>query len=85
MLPIQSVDLAMAEMHARQTLGMRGGILRPNPYHDKKMLSDSMYAPFWQLAEELDFSIGFHEGSTNAMPTVGVDRFEKDRAAWLMV
>ncbi len=31
------------------------------------------------------FSIGFHEGSTNAMPTVGVDRFEEDRAARHMV
>ena len=43
-----------------------------------------MYEPFWTMAEELDFSIGFHEGSTNAMPTVGVDRFE-DRAARHMI
>jgi uncharacterized protein len=71
--------------HARETLGMRGGFLRPNPYHGKKMLSDPMYAPFWRLAEDLDFSIGFHEGSTNAMPTVGVDRFESDRAARHMI
>jgi uncharacterized protein len=86
MLPMQSVELAMAEMrHARETLGMRGGFLRPNPYHGKKMLSDPMYAPFWRLAEDLDFSIGFHEGSTNAMPTVVVDRFESDRAARHMI
>lgn len=87
MLPMQSVDLAMAEMrHARETLGMRSGFLRPNPYHGKKMLSDPMYEPFWQLAEDLDFSIGFHEGSSNgAMPTVGVDRFEDDRAARHMI
>jgi predicted TIM-barrel fold metal-dependent hydrolase len=37
------------------------------------------------MAEDLDFSIGFHEGSTNAMPTVGVDRFEEDRAARHMI
>ena len=43
-------------------LGMRGGFLRPNPYHGKKMISDPMYEPFWTMAEELDFSIGFHEG-----------------------
>ena len=60
---------------------MRGGILRPNPYHGTKMIDDPMYEPFWRLAEELDLSIGFHEGSTNAMPTAGVDRFENDRAA----
>jgi len=87
MMPMQSVKLAMDEMrYARETLGMRGGFLRPNPYHGKKMLSDPMYEPFWQLAEDLDFSIGFHEGSTNgAMPTVGVDRFEGDRAARHMI
>lgn len=87
MLPMQSVELAMEEMrYARETLEMRGGFLRPNPYHGKKMLSDPMYEPFWQLAEELDFSIGFHEGSTNgAMPTVGVDRFESDRSARHMI
>src|SRR5207302_1952975 len=27
-------------------------------------------------AEDLDFSIGFHEGASSGMPTVGVDRFE---------
>jgi uncharacterized protein len=67
MLPMQSVDLAIDEMrHAREKLGMRGGFLRPNPYHGKKMISDPMYEPFWKMAEELDFSIGFHEGSTKA-------------------
>jgi predicted TIM-barrel fold metal-dependent hydrolase len=86
MLPMQSVELAVDEMrYAREKLGMRGGFLRPNPYHGKKMISDPMYEPFWAMAEDLDFSIGFHEGSTNAMPTVGVDRFEDDRAARHMV
>ena len=86
MLPMQSVDLAIEEMrYAREALGMRGGFLRPNPYHGNKMISDPMYEPFWTMAEELDFSIGFHEGSTTAMPTVGVDRFEADRAARHMI
>jgi predicted TIM-barrel fold metal-dependent hydrolase len=86
MLPMQSVELAIEEMRfAREALGMRGGFLRPNPYHGKKMINDPMYEPFWTMAEELDFSIGFHEGSTNAMPTVGVDRFDEDRAARHMI
>jgi predicted TIM-barrel fold metal-dependent hydrolase len=34
------------------------------------------YEPFWAAAEDLDFSIGFHEGASSGMPTVGVDRFE---------
>ena len=86
MLPMQSVELAIEEMrYAREKLGMRGGFLRPNPYHGNKMISDPIYEPFWTMAEELDFSIGFHEGSTTAMPTVGVDRFEGDRAARHMI
>ena len=36
------------------------------------------------MAEELDFSIGFHEGSNSSMPTVGVDRFQ-DHAARHMI
>jgi len=40
-----------------------------------------MYEPFWTMAEELDFSIGFHEGSTTAMPTRVEPRVEVDRAA----
>jgi isopenicillin N synthase-like dioxygenase len=30
---------------------MRGGFLRPNPYHGKKMISDPMYEPFTFLAQ----------------------------------
>src|SRR5579862_4563148 len=77
MLPMQDVDLAIAEMRfAKKELGFRGGFLRPNPYHGLKMMSDPMYEPFWAAAEDLDFSVGFHEGASSGMPTIGVDRFE---------
>jgi predicted TIM-barrel fold metal-dependent hydrolase len=56
-------------------LGFRGGFLRPNPYNNK-MIHHPDYEPFWAAAEDLDFSIGFHEGGSSGMPTVGVDRFE---------
>jgi predicted TIM-barrel fold metal-dependent hydrolase len=76
MLPMQSIDLAVAEMRfAREQLGFRGGFIRPNPYNNK-MIHDPVYEPFWQAAEDLDFAIGFHEGGNSGMPTVGVDRFE---------
>src|SRR5260370_7606005 len=82
MVPMESGGLGVDEMrYPREKLGRGGGFRRPNPYHGKKMIADPMYEPFWMMAEALDFSIGFHEGSTNAMPTVGVDRFEDDRAA----
>ena len=80
MLPLQSVDLAIAEMRfAKKELGFRGGFLRPNPYNNK-MIHHPDYELFWAAAEDLDFAIGFHEGASSGMPTVGVDRFEGDPA-----
>lgn len=63
MLPLQDVDLTIKEMtFARKELGMRGGFIRPNPYNEK-MVHHPDYEPFWAAAaEDLDFSIGFHEG-----------------------
>ncbi len=76
MLPLQSVELAIDEMRfAKKELGFRGGFIRPNPYSDK-MIHEPRYEPFWQAAEDLDFAIGFHEGASSGMPTVGVDRFD---------
>jgi uncharacterized protein len=60
---------------AKKELGFRGGFIRPNPYNNK-MIHHPDYEPFWAAAEDLDFSIGFHEGASSGMPTVGVDRFE---------
>jgi predicted TIM-barrel fold metal-dependent hydrolase len=75
MLPMQDVDQAIKEMtFARKELGMRGGFLRPNPYNDR-LIHDPVYEPFWSAAEDLDFSIGFHEGASAGMPQVGIDRF----------
>jgi len=76
MLPLQDVDLAIEEMrYARRDLGFTSGFLRPNPYNNK-MIHHPDYEPFWNAAEDLDFAIGFHEGASSGMPTVGVDRFE---------
>jgi predicted TIM-barrel fold metal-dependent hydrolase len=76
MLPLQPIDLAIAEIrYARRDLGMRGGFLRPNPYNNR-MLHDPVYEPLWSAAEDLDFVIGIHEGGNIGMPTVGIDRFE---------
>ena len=76
MLPMQSIGHAIAEMRfARRDLGFRGGFIRPNPYNNR-MLHDPAYDPLWSAAEDLDFSIGIHEGGNSGMPTVGIDRFE---------
>ncbi len=76
MLPMQSVDLAIAEMRfVRKELGFRAGFIRPNPYNGK-MIDHPDYEPFWAAAEDLDLAIGFHEGAAAGMPQVGTDRFE---------
>ena len=76
MLPMQSVEAAIAEMrYARRELGMRGGFLRPNPYAGRP-LHHPDNEQFWREAQELDFAIGLHEGASGGMPQVGVDRFE---------
>jgi uncharacterized protein len=76
MLPMQSVALAIAEMRfAKKELGFKGGFIRPNPYNNK-MINHPDYEPFWAAAEDLDFSIGFHEGAAACRPQVGIDRFE---------
>src|SRR6195256_1627468 len=75
MLPMQSVELAIEEMRfAKRELGFKGGFIRPNPYNNK-MINHPDYEPFWAAAEDLDFSIGFHEGAAAGMPQVGIDRF----------
>ena len=77
MVPMQSVEHAIREMKfARRDLGFRACFLRPNPYHGTKMINDPMYEKFWAAAEDLDMAIGFHEGGSSGMPTVGIDRFE---------
>src|SRR2546426_5921798 len=59
----------------RKQLEIKGDFLRPNPYNGR-MTNHPDSDPFWAEAQELDFSIGFHEGASGGMPTVGVYRFE---------
>jgi uncharacterized protein len=76
MLPMQSVPHAIEEMRfARKELGFKGAFIRPNPYNNK-MIDHPDYEPFWAAAEDLDMAVGFHEGGSSGMPTVGIDRFE---------
>jgi predicted TIM-barrel fold metal-dependent hydrolase len=76
MLPMQDVDLAVAEMRfARKQLGFKAAFIRPNPYHGNKTIDHPIYEKFWAAAAELDLSIGFHEGASAGMPQVGMDRF----------
>jgi hypothetical protein len=50
---------------------MRDDVLRSAAL---KALHDPAYDALWSAAEDLDFSIGIHEGGNSGMPTVGIDR-----------
>src|ERR1051325_9230797 len=65
MLPMQDVDLAVAEMRfARKELGFKAAFIRPNPYHGNSTINHPMYEPFWTAAEEVDMAVAFHEGAS---------------------
>lgn len=74
MLPFQDPDAAVAELRrARQELGFPAAFVRPNPCCGRH-IGDPAFEPVWAAAEELGVTIGIHEGSSNVIPTLGVDR-----------
>ena len=78
MLPMQSVEHAIQEIkYARNKIGLTAAFLRPNPYNDL-LWNDPTYDPFWAVAQDLDVSIGFHEGTTTGgrHKPVGTERVD---------
>jgi len=74
MVPWQSIEAAIAELRrAHDELGFRAVFLRPNPCLGRTIVHPSHEA-FWAAAEELGVTIGIHEGSSNTIETLGVDR-----------
>ncbi len=74
MLPVQDPVAAVAELHrAAGELGFTAAFVRPNPCMGRS-LQDPSYEPIWSAAEELDVTIGIHEGSSVIVPTLGSDR-----------
>lgn len=74
MVPWQSTDAAIAELRrAHDELGFRVVFLRPNPCLGRT-IAHPQHERFWEVAEELDITIGIHEGSSNTIETLGADR-----------
>ncbi len=74
MVPWQSIDRAIAELRrAHDELGFRVVFLRPNPCLGRTIVHPS-HERFWETAEELDVTVGIHEGSSNTVETLGADR-----------
>jgi uncharacterized protein len=74
MLPLQDPAAAVAELRrARAELGFPAAFVRPNPCLGRA-ISHPAYEPLWDAAEELGVAIGIHEGSSNTIETLGMDR-----------
>ena len=80
MMPMQSVETGHRgdELRARGTRHARR--LPAAQSLQQQMIHHPDYEPFWTAVEDLDISVGFHEGGNSGMPQVGMDRFE-DRGA----
>jgi predicted TIM-barrel fold metal-dependent hydrolase len=67
-------------IYAIHDLGMKGVMVRPNPYSGRN-LHDPAYEPFYGALEDLDVPLAIHEGCGVYMPEFGVDRFG-ERIGW---
>ena len=74
MLPMQDPEAATLELRrAREELGFPAAFLRPNPCRGRTIAHPG-YEVVWEAAEQLDVTIGIHEGSSNTIATLGADR-----------
>ncbi|MEJ7583675.1 MAG: amidohydrolase family protein [Acidimicrobiales bacterium] len=61
-VPLQSIDLAVAEVQRVHDIGLKGVFVRPSAYIDDLPLSHSVYDPFWALCQSLGLPVAFHPG-----------------------
>lgn len=62
LVPLQDVDMAVAEADHAVDLGMRGLCVRPSAYVGELPLSHSVYDPFWEACQDLGVPVAFHPG-----------------------
>ncbi len=72
---LHAPEQMVSELHHIAELGWKAVFLRPNPVKGR-LLSHKAYEPFWTACEELEISIGIHEGTHSRLPTTGADRFD---------
>jgi predicted TIM-barrel fold metal-dependent hydrolase len=76
LLPQMDVAESVAELRrAVGELGLRGAMLRPNPIGGRT-LDDPALEPLWSLIEEAGVPLVLHEGTTQDVPQVGLDRWD---------
>jgi predicted TIM-barrel fold metal-dependent hydrolase len=76
LLPLDDVPASIAELErATGELGFRGAFFRPNPYLGRP-IQHPAYEPFWECVESLGVPVTVHEGVSDQLPTLGLDRSE---------
>jgi uncharacterized protein len=76
LLPLQDITRAERELRrAVEQLGMRGIFWRPNP-HFGRLISDPIYTPLFEAAQDLGVPVAYHEGQhgQHVVLTGGLDR-----------
>jgi predicted TIM-barrel fold metal-dependent hydrolase len=74
-VPQASVDETLAETKRAMKLGLSGIMMRPNPIGGRT-LDNPALEPVWELLEEYRAPLVLHEGTTQNLPQVGLDRYE---------
>ena len=75
-LPQMDIHEAMSEAtRVAAKRPMQGVMLRPNPVAGRT-LDHPAFEPLWSLIEELDVPLVLHEGTTQDVPQVGIDRYD---------
>ncbi len=71
---LHAPEAMVKELHKIANYGGKAVFLRPNPVKGR-LLSDSVYEPFWTECEVLGIAVGIHEGTHSRLSTIGADRF----------
>lgn len=76
-VPLMDIETSVVEARrAVETLGLKGIMIRPNPYAGRP-LHDPAYGPFWRELQALGAPVCIHEGATGNVPFAGADRVRK--------
>src|SRR3546814_3821118 len=73
LIPMLSIDGALADIERIQKLGLKVGEVRPNPVMGRP-LHDPYFYPVWDDVQESGLALGVHGLSVPA--NIGMDRFD---------
>jgi predicted TIM-barrel fold metal-dependent hydrolase len=76
-VPLQNIDLAIAEAGRLRQLGLRGFISRPERFGDLA-LYDEACDPLWRIAVDDNLAVGIHGSFGSRMPSFSTGRYREN-------